>query len=373
MAVSFKLSGPVAANVRVAKDDTLRTRWALQRLGFLAPRSEGESLVANGEMLDGIKLFQKKSKLIADGVLKPGGPTERMIRASLFEKDNGPPDERAPAFQIGAVVGTGATNRPADVHATKRALSLAGIIGKDEVKSRMADRTFNGAIEMFQRVFNFKRDGKITRGGETEQTLARVVRPDLSDPDATKTRVGQVTANGETPERVLEDLGGDRRDLFPPDPLEFDKDEKDKAEKRQEPDIVFKDRPEHTKRPFFDSGSRTYRTNGPIKVERWSDALGADGIRFNVHWHPLDKDGKREPAFKDPKKIPESFVGHVGATGLLKGIAGVEPPSDIIHPPFDHPNGWEVDVEVSPQAIVHGNARGARLRVFVPQSIKNKN
>lgn len=177
MAVLFKLSGPVAANVRVGKADTQRTRRALRRLGILSASSEGMSPVADGAMLDGIKSFQKKTKLVADGVMQPGGPTERMIGAHLFEKENG--RSAAADYRVGGTVGAGAANRSSDVRATKLALSLAGVIGADDVAPKMADRTFSGAIELFQRAFNLKRDGKIIPGGATERRIAQVIRPEL--------------------------------------------------------------------------------------------------------------------------------------------------------------------------------------------------
>jgi hypothetical protein len=179
MPASFRLSGPVGANVRVNREDTVRTKQALQRLGFLTPPDEGLTAIADDAMIDGVVAFQKENGIAKDGAMRPGGPTEKLIRAVLFEQENGSDDQGAPAFQIGSSVGEGAANKPADLLMAKRALAIADEIAEEDVNTDMASRTFNGAIDAFQGAFNLKRDGKIMPGGETERALARVVRPEL--------------------------------------------------------------------------------------------------------------------------------------------------------------------------------------------------
>ena len=139
---SFKLLGPVGADVRISRKDTVRTKQALQRLGFIAP-PEGVTPIADDTMLDGIKAFQKENGLVPDGAMKPGGPTEGLIRTALFEAANGLTDTRSPSFRVGAAVGAGAANRPADILATKRTLARVDIIPEDEVNGDMA-RAFPG-------------------------------------------------------------------------------------------------------------------------------------------------------------------------------------------------------------------------------------
>lgn len=214
MLPAFKLSGPVGANVRIKKDDTLQTKRALLRLGFLEPSSEGVTPVADDAMIAAIKSFQKENKITKDGAMKPGGPTERLIQAALFEEAKGGNAKDSPAFRIGDAVGTGGANSSEDVLKAKRALSLAGIIPAEDVNGKMADRTFGGAIEAFQRDFNLKRDGKITPGGETERALARVIRPAMGKGGAGRGKSTQVAFN-ETPENVLRDFGVEAEDADP--------------------------------------------------------------------------------------------------------------------------------------------------------------
>lgn len=202
MLPAFKLSGPVADNVRIKKDDTLQTKRALLRLGFLEPSSEGVTPVANDAMIAAIKSFQKENGIAKDGAMKPGGPTERLIQAALFEESEGGNAKDRPAFRIGNAVGTGGANRPEDVLTARRALSLVDIIPADEVNGKMADRTFDGAIEAFQRDFNLKRDGKITPGGETERALARVIRPALGKGGAGTSLLKNTPVSGPLEETV---------------------------------------------------------------------------------------------------------------------------------------------------------------------------
>lgn len=180
MPTPFRLAGAVGANVRVGRNDVLRTKRALHRLGYYVPFSGEIDHIADGAMLDGLKAFQKDNGLAASGAVRSADATERLLRAALFETDNGVPGNGAPAFAVGASVGSGGANRPADVAAAKRALGLMDIIPAEAVGLSMAPRTFDGAIALFQRAFNLNQDGRIVPGGETESMLARVVRPDLA-------------------------------------------------------------------------------------------------------------------------------------------------------------------------------------------------
>ncbi len=165
MLPSFKLSGPVGASVRVNREDTVRTKQVLQRLGFLTPPEGGLTAIPDDAMIDGIAAFQEESGIAKDGAMKPGGPTEKLIRAALFEQENGSDHQGKSAFQVGSSVGEGAANRPADVLAAKHALALADEIAEEDVNTDMASRTFSGAIDSFQGAFNLRRDGKIMPGG----------------------------------------------------------------------------------------------------------------------------------------------------------------------------------------------------------------
>jgi len=127
----------------------------------------------------------------------------------------------------------------------------------------------------------------------------------------------------------------------------------------KKPDIQWNDRAEPTQR----GNKKTYTTNGPIRIDRWSHSLGFDGIRYNVHWHPLGADGKR--VLEKPEESISDKGGHTGATGILKGIFGVEPPNNVFEPPRDNSHGWEVEIEVPPSESMHGNSLGAYLEVFL--------
>ena len=363
----FRLAGPVGANTKVGRDDALRTKDALRRLGYYAPDSGIIDHIADGAMLDGLRAFQKDNGLAANGMAKPGDATERLLSATLFEADNRSSGNMASGFAVAAPVGTGGANHPADVATTKRALAVLDIIPPEEAETAMAERTFSGAIEAFQRLFNLHRDGKINPGGETERALARVVRAGGSGVASDSQSRPQLALTDETPERIYQDLGGNPHDLAVPyEPYEQSKGSRDSPE-RPRSSVEFRQYPEAGGAPFFDSGKRAYKTFGPIKVERWSDAMGADGIRYRVRWYPLDSKGKVDQSVQLPENVRREYGGHVGATGVAKGLFGIDPPNDIIHPPFEHPNGWRVEVEVPPQPSVHDNTAGAYLRVYLPK------
>jgi len=82
----FKLSGPIAGNANTLADDVINTKKALKSLGHF-----GGSINPwpSGAMLDGLKTFQKSTGLAMDGIMKPGGPTERGLNQALHKSGIG--------------------------------------------------------------------------------------------------------------------------------------------------------------------------------------------------------------------------------------------------------------------------------------------
>ena len=81
----FKLTSQIASNVNVDLDDSLRTKTALNRLGYLKAPEFGVTRYPNQQLFDAIEQFQKARGLKVDGVMKPGGPTERRLGEHLHK------------------------------------------------------------------------------------------------------------------------------------------------------------------------------------------------------------------------------------------------------------------------------------------------
>tara|TARA_Y100000588_G_C13536622_1_gene620162 strand:- start:67 stop:516 length:450 start_codon:yes stop_codon:yes gene_type:complete len=60
--------------------DTLALKSALQRFRFYDPPEWGLTDIADMAMIDGLKRFQSKNGLSADGVMKPGGPRNGSLK-----------------------------------------------------------------------------------------------------------------------------------------------------------------------------------------------------------------------------------------------------------------------------------------------------
>ena len=82
----FTLKSPVASNVNVDLEDSLRTKTALHRLGYLKAPEHGLTRYPNQLMFDAIEQFQKARGLKRDGIMKPGGPTERVLDKFLSDR-----------------------------------------------------------------------------------------------------------------------------------------------------------------------------------------------------------------------------------------------------------------------------------------------
>jgi len=77
----FKLKSTLSRNNSVDQDDTLRTKYALQGIGYYKPPKHGISKYPDEEMFKSIKRFQSDLGLKKDRVMKPGGESERTLRA----------------------------------------------------------------------------------------------------------------------------------------------------------------------------------------------------------------------------------------------------------------------------------------------------
>lgn len=80
---TFKLHGRVDRSTSVDERDTLQTKSALGELGYYKLPRYGMTPYPDEPMFDGIEAYQRTNKLYVDGVMKPGGETERTIKRGL--------------------------------------------------------------------------------------------------------------------------------------------------------------------------------------------------------------------------------------------------------------------------------------------------
>lgn len=93
----FTLNGPVETSTRVDLDDIVATKTALNQLGYYQPPYASEfGDWTDREMFAGIKQFQQDNALKVDGMMKPGGPTERTINRRLAANENDVPQPAPP-------------------------------------------------------------------------------------------------------------------------------------------------------------------------------------------------------------------------------------------------------------------------------------
>jgi murein DD-endopeptidase MepM/ murein hydrolase activator NlpD len=178
MPSQFKLEGTVGPANDVEPRDGRKLKQALIELGFLEAPEDGATDLVDSATLRGLEAFQKENGLIADGVAKPGGTSERLIAAALAERDG---VAAGAGFALSDSVGEKAANQPEDVRSLKRALAAVGQFPQDKAQDPTGrlDADLELAVRSFQRDFNLKRDGLLRPGGETERTLDRVVKPEM--------------------------------------------------------------------------------------------------------------------------------------------------------------------------------------------------
>lgn len=90
---------PVGPAHALDEEDVLNTKKTLARLGYYKPSKRvGITPWPDTPMFEGIKTFQKDKDLKADGLLKPGGPTEKALNREIqpAEPKPGKPDPKKP-------------------------------------------------------------------------------------------------------------------------------------------------------------------------------------------------------------------------------------------------------------------------------------
>ncbi len=75
----FRVKKTVGSSWKVDEDDVVKTKTALERTGDYKAPAWGVTGFPDDDMFDGLKSFQKREGLAVDGVMKPGGPTEKRL------------------------------------------------------------------------------------------------------------------------------------------------------------------------------------------------------------------------------------------------------------------------------------------------------
>lgn len=89
MTLQLRLTRQVSRSNDVEEEDTVATKEALSSLGHYAVPSHGLTPFPDEELIAGIQAFQRQHGLEEDGIVMPGGPTERILNRALAS--NGAP------------------------------------------------------------------------------------------------------------------------------------------------------------------------------------------------------------------------------------------------------------------------------------------
>ncbi|MCR4376541.1 MAG: peptidoglycan-binding protein [Rhodospirillales bacterium] len=79
----FQIKKPVGLSYALDETDVLNTKSALSSLGHYKEPDTGMTPWPDTPMFEGLKTFQKDQGLKVDGLMKPGGPTEKALRSSM--------------------------------------------------------------------------------------------------------------------------------------------------------------------------------------------------------------------------------------------------------------------------------------------------
>jgi len=84
----FSVGNTISQSSNTDPNDLLNTKNARAQIGDYQVPDYGITDIPDMGMIDGLKSFQQKNGLKVDGILKPGGPTERKIGETLANQGN---------------------------------------------------------------------------------------------------------------------------------------------------------------------------------------------------------------------------------------------------------------------------------------------
>ena len=93
---SFELKSTLAANANANFYDTLKTKKALETLGYYDSPNHGLTSYPDTKLFEGIKAFQPDYGLKKDGIMKPGGETVQNSDIALATNQSEAPPAAAP-------------------------------------------------------------------------------------------------------------------------------------------------------------------------------------------------------------------------------------------------------------------------------------
>ena len=168
------LSAPVGYGLDNKTQDIAATKRKLHELGFYKPRDTGVGDDFDAGFDAAIQNFQSRAGLRVDGVMKPGGETERNIEA--YRTGEGFEAQPLPsATRLKGSVGAGGKNAPEDVIAAKRALAASGRYGYDRTRppSPYTDEKLVEAMRGLERDHDLFESGTIDPDSPAFQAMIR--------------------------------------------------------------------------------------------------------------------------------------------------------------------------------------------------------
>jgi hypothetical protein len=102
-------------------------------------------------------------------------------------------------------------------------------------------------------------------------------------------------------------------------------------------------------------GTNSFTVDGPIKIDPKSMTIGVDGIRYEVDWYTLDKNGNVVPEWRSDSHQPQHGGGYI-----LPGASK----SKIHYPLIPSKHGYRVIIRIPPQPDYSGNSAGTYLDIY---------
>lgn len=98
----LRIKKPIGYGYSLEAEDVLNAKTTLSNLGYYKAPKSGVTPWPDTPMFDGIEAYQKKNKLKVDGLIRPGGPTEKSLNRKLGGNSGTPDDVSEDGVRLAA-------------------------------------------------------------------------------------------------------------------------------------------------------------------------------------------------------------------------------------------------------------------------------
>lgn len=252
---------PIGSGFDNVSEDILAAKGAFAQIGRLKEPRDGFHGFMDGDFEQTIRKFQRDRQLLDDGMMRPGGETERNVRRDMGLLPKEPPFALT-ELDLKRPVGSGGENRTDDLRGVSKALGRLGLFAFDKTDEPPAliSGELDAGIRKFQQKIGARDNGIVEPGDETARALRTAVAQNMSSEEPAVEPEESVTSGalGRAADKTAEGLENQPDGEQP---------ENDDADESAENERILQETDWRQAVPDMTDGEVILKVKGPVKID----------------------------------------------------------------------------------------------------------